>query len=160
MPDSTVAPDGKLKGMFGVAILSFPLSYLQDGRDLPLLEHGQPARRLLLLPPLLAVPLVSHDRQRLVQVRLRLLRGGLLAQKLLLLELLLLLLLLLLLVVLLPRRSRQSRADCRRRRHEGHRVALAVRPHQPGVQRGRGPLKLSSLHLLLLLMARSASDTC
>ena len=91
---------------------SFPISYLQNGRDLPLLEHGHPARGLLLLPTLLAVPLVRHDRQRLIQVRLRLLSNQLLLLLLLLLyQDVLLLLLLLLAVLLLAARSRQRRAD-------------------------------------------------
>ena len=125
---------------------SFRLSYLQDGGDLPLLEDGHPARRLLLLPPLLPVPLVGHDRQRLVQVRLRL-RQWLLPMRMLLVLLLLLLLhqevMLLMLVVsmvlLLARRSRQRGAAGRRcrRRHEGHRLALGVGPHQPERRFGR-----------------------
>ena len=115
----------------------FRLSYLQDGGDLPLLEDGHPARRLLLLPPLLPVPLVGHDRQRLVQVRLLRLRQWLLPKRMMLLllhqEVMLLLLLVVSVVLLLARRPRQRGADGRRRRrrHEGHRLALGVGPHQP-----------------------------
>ena len=113
-----------------------PIPYLQYGRDLPLLEHGHPARGLLLLPPLLPVPLVGHDGQRLVQVRrLRLLLSKMLLLMLLLMDKeVLLLMMMMLAVLLLPGRSRQRRADGgrrRRRRHEGHGLALGVGSHQP-----------------------------